>query len=148
MRHITSWALSWVLVSTAVQAQGPSDWKLLQALPVGTSILVTAQGREVSGKFHSASKTELWVTDKWNRRVIRTGREHVQLVTHVAGNKKQRMIRGLLIGVALGVPLGIVAGQGAGAKAIPIDMALFGGLGAFMGHGRGDERVVVVYRQP
>jgi hypothetical protein len=118
-----------------------SDWSAVQALTSGQQVLVHTKVEPMTADFQSATATTLVVTRRGN--IVYIDRSDVRQVAYIV---KRRSAKWTVIGLAFGAAVGTLAAQGAGFVTIPIDMALFGGLGAWADHKNATTRVVVVYQ--
>ena len=131
--------------SLGVQPAQTSNWSAVQALISGQTIQVTAQGKEVTAEFQSATERQLVITR--GGAIVYLDRPDVQQVAYTVHHRYST--KWMWLGVGVGAYWGYKAGQGAGPIAIPIDMALLGGLGAWIdyhGNSHNQQHVVVVYR--
>jgi hypothetical protein len=137
----------WIMLGFCVEtAQAQSDWGAVQALTAGQRIRAIAEGRQVSGDFQCATEDLLVLSRSVH--IVYLDRSQVQSVATVT---RERSYRWTAIGVAVGIPWGMGTAISGGLKSIPIVMATFGAIGAwidFSNNRHEPERVVTVYRVP
>jgi hypothetical protein len=143
----TIFVVGWILLS-ALPASAQTDWEAVLALAPNQQIHVTTTTSSKPQKVEFESATPAWlVVTKRSGQVAYIARPDVKEVSHTIKHGSRRS-KWTVLGLIFGGMMGYGAGQGAGLMAIPIDIGIFGGLGAWMDHKNADEERSVVYVMP
>ena len=120
-----------------------NDWSAVQAITRGQKIRVCTQSQQVSAEFQSATGSQLVITHRG--KIAYLDKADVQQISYTVA-RKHRGYKWTLIGLGVGAYFGYGAAQELGGKALLIETALLGGLGALADHKPSGRQIVVVYR--